>query len=124
MTIHVSCVTFDCGDPDRVAVFWAAALGWEKHGHRVEPPDGGTYLEFVSVPERKTVKNRLHLGINSKDLDAEIERLVGIGASVAWEEEFPTDWPYRNVVLRDVEGNEFCLGNEDPDVVKKLLGPD
>ena len=42
----------------------------------------------------------------------EIARLIELGASVAWEEEFAVGWPYRNVVLRDPEGNEFCLGNE------------
>jgi hypothetical protein len=45
------------------------------------------------------------------DLEAEIARLQGLGASIAWEEAFPPDVAarYRNVVLRDVEGNEFCL---------------
>jgi hypothetical protein len=37
---------------------------------------------------------------------------VALGASIAWEEDFPPEWPYRNVVLRDVEGSELCLGNE------------
>ena len=120
--MRLSCVTFDCADPDRVASFWAEALGWSRRGHRVEPQDGGSYLEFVQVPEGKMVKNRLHLGLGTDDLDAEIERLVGLGASVAWEAEFPPEWPYRNVVLCDVEGNEFCLGDEDPDEAKRLLG--
>ena len=62
--------------------------------------------------EPKTVKNRLHLGTRTDDLDAEVQRLVKIGAALAWEEEFPPEWPYRNVVLRDPEKNEFCLGNE------------
>ena len=122
--MHLTCVTVDCADPERVATFWSAALGWPVRGHRVEPPDGGVYLEFVRVPEGKTVKNRLHLGLGAKDLDAEIERLVALGAEVAWEEAFPPAWPFRNVVLRDVEGNEFCLGNEDPDEARRLLGID
>jgi predicted enzyme related to lactoylglutathione lyase len=124
MALRVACVTVDCSDPGRVADFWVEALGWEKSGDRVEPPNGGIYLEFVQVPEGKTVKNRLHIGLNTRDLDAEVERLIGLGASLAWEETLPDGWPFRNVVLRDVEGNEFCLGNEDPDVVKKLLRPE
>jgi catechol 2,3-dioxygenase-like lactoylglutathione lyase family enzyme len=110
--VRLTCVTFDCADPERVASFWAEALGWRKDHHCVRPPDGGPYLEFCPVPEGKTVKNRLHLGLSVRDLDPEIDRLVALGASVAWEEEFPETWTYRNVVLRDVEGNEFCLGNE------------
>ena len=44
--------------------------------------------------------------------NAALARLQALGASIAWEEEFPPDIAarYRNVVLRDVEGNEFCLG--------------
>jgi predicted enzyme related to lactoylglutathione lyase len=108
----MTCVTFDCDDVDRVANFWAAALGWPRNGDRVDRPDGGLFLEFIQVPERKTVKNRLHLGLSATDLDTEIERLVGLGATIAWEEVFPEGWPYRNVILRDVEDNEFCLGSE------------
>jgi hypothetical protein len=44
--IKASCVTFDCADPDLVAGFWSTALDWRRIGDRVEPPDGGMYLEF------------------------------------------------------------------------------
>jgi predicted enzyme related to lactoylglutathione lyase len=116
--ISVTCVTFDCLDPERVARFWAEALGWrvshvEADGARVDPPDGDMYLEFVKVPEPKTVKNRLHLGTSTDAIDAEIERLHALGATIAWEEEFAPDVAgtgFRNVILRDPEGNEFCLG--------------
>jgi hypothetical protein len=67
------------------------------------------------VPEGKFVKNRVHLGctaVTLEQLDAELTRLQSLGASIAWEETFPPEVAatYRNVVLRDVEGNEFCLG--------------
>jgi hypothetical protein len=67
------------------------------------------------VTQAKTVKNRLHLGLHAgtlTELEAEITRLVGLGASIAWEEEFPPDIAarFRDVILRDPEGNEFCLG--------------
>jgi hypothetical protein len=66
------------------------------------------------------VKNRVHLGCTAgslRELDAELARLQGLGATVAWEEEFAPEISrgYRNVILRDVEGNEFCLsGGELP----------
>lgn len=119
---RLTCVTVDCHDPAVVAGFWNEALGWggvsvadDDTGALCGPPDGGVYLEFVEVPEGKTVKNRLHLGLHVDeldDLDAEIARLQSLGASIAWEEEFPPEvaQAYRNVVMRDVEGNEFCLG--------------
>jgi predicted enzyme related to lactoylglutathione lyase len=114
--MKITCATFDAEDPARVARFWAAALGWEttetEEGVVVVAPASGAdlYLEFVRVPEPKTVKNRVHLGTAVVDLDAELARLCALGATVAWEEE---DLPpgYRNVVLRDPEGNEFCLGS-------------
>jgi predicted enzyme related to lactoylglutathione lyase len=119
--MELVCTTIDCHDPERVARFWNEALRWGGVavadgglGAVCGPAGGGPYLEFVSVPEAKTVKNRVHLGLSAgtlPDLDDEIERLVGLGASIAWDEEFPAEVAavYRNVVLRDPEGNEFCL---------------
>jgi hypothetical protein len=120
--VDITCVTIDCQNPADVARFWNDALHWggasvalDGSGAVCRPPQGGVYLEFVLVPEEKSVKNRLHLGCNAGQLDRlddEIERLLALGASVAWEEEFPAAVAaqYRNVVLRDPEGNEFCLG--------------
>jgi predicted enzyme related to lactoylglutathione lyase len=118
--MELVCVTVDCSDPTAVASFWNEALGWggvavSDGGAICGPPDGGIYLEFVRVPEAKQVKNRLHLGCSAgglDDLQATIARLEALGGVVAWEEEFPPETAavYRNVVLRDVEGNEFCLG--------------
>jgi len=119
--MQLTCVTVDCADPVAVATFWDEAMGWggvavSDEGIAITgPPSGGVYLEFVPVPEGKVVKNRLHLGCSAgalSDLDGEIARLEGLGATIAWEEEFPPEIAkvYRNVILRDVEGNEFCLG--------------
>lgn len=120
--MELVCVTVDCDDAGLVARFWNEVLGWggvavaeDGSGAVCGPAGGGPYLEFVRVPETKIVKNRMHLGLNAgtlAELDAEIERLLSLGASIAWEEEFPPEVAasYRNVILRDPEGNEFCLG--------------
>jgi hypothetical protein len=119
--VELVCVTVDCHDPEPVARFWNDALRWGGvalgeggDGAICGPIDGGVYLEFVRVPEAKTVKNRLHLGLHAgtlAELEAEITRLVGLGASIAWEEQIPPDVAasFRNMILRDPEGNEFCL---------------
>lgn len=119
--MEIVCVTVDSNDPASVAHFWNAALGWggvsvqpDGTGAMCGPGTGGRYMEFVCVPEGKIVKNRVHLGcsVGALDqLDVEIVRLKTLGATIAWEEEFPSEIAavYRNVILRDVEGNEFCL---------------
>ena len=114
--MQIVCVTFDCANPQRLADFWTAALAGSvvsisSDGAYVRPRSGPG-LEFIRVDEPKSVKNRVHLGTRVDDVNAEVERLVALGATVAWEEHFPQGWPYRNVVLRDPEGNEFCLGDE------------
>ncbi|TCR15097.1 hypothetical protein EV578_11828 [Streptomyces sp. BK205] len=68
----------------------------------VEPAGGGPRLWFQLVPEGKRVKNRVHLDLRAADLDAEIERLSGLGAAVRARHA-------GHVVLTDPEGNEFCL---------------
>jgi Glyoxalase-like domain len=121
--VDAVCITVDCADPAAVAAFWNEALRWGGVDVSADGAiaicgpvgGGGPYLEFVRVPEPKATKNRLHLGCSVPaldQLDAEIARLETLGAELAWEEEFPPEVAatYRNVVLRDVEGNEFCLG--------------
>jgi catechol 2,3-dioxygenase-like lactoylglutathione lyase family enzyme len=120
--MEITCVTIDCRDPAKVARFWNEALGWggvtvapDGAGAVCRPAAGGLYLEFVTVPEDKVVKNRVHLGCTAGELDAldaEVARLLDLGATIAWEEEFPPEIAarYRNIVLRDPEGNELCLG--------------
>jgi hypothetical protein len=62
---------------------------------------------FVTVPEAKTVKNRLHLDIRPVDgsHETEVERLIGLGARRADVGQGSAPW----VVLADPEGNEFCV---------------
>jgi len=118
--MDITCVTFDCADHRLVADFWAQALGWEASAFDTSsvvarPGVRALYLEFVTVPEPKSLKNRVHLGHQcTGHLDAEIARLEALGGSSAWEEEFPDDTGHRNVVMRDPEGNEFCLGWRPP----------
>jgi hypothetical protein len=121
LEMDVVCITVDCTEPAVVARFWNEALHWgsvatadDGAGALCGPPGGGWYLEFVRVPEAKAVKNRVHLGCTAGAfgaLDAEIDRLCALGATLAWEETFLPEVAsvYRNVVLRDPEGNEFCL---------------
>src|SRR5262249_14126103 len=103
----------DCAEPQRLAGFWAAVLGWQPTGRYegvVEiagPPGSGPSLGFVPVPEAKTVNNRLRIGVNPVgcEQEQEVERLIGLGArriDIGQGEQ-------TRVVLTDPEGNEFCV---------------
>jgi len=60
----------------------------------------------VAVPETKQIKNRLHLDFRPDDRDAEVERLLSLGATRV-DVGQGADVPW--VVLADPEGNEFCV---------------
>ena len=108
-------VAIDCLDPDAQAEFWTAALGYERFGQweqyrSLVPREGshGPKLVLQGVAEVKTVKDRLHLDLVVDDVDAEVARLLGLGAMVPIDSEFG-DAELRWVTLLDPEGNEFCV---------------
>ncbi len=79
--------------------------------HPDDPVDGrgagaGRRILFQAVPEAKTVKNRVHLDllVGPEAHDAEVERLVGLGASVVGVHDGDEG---RWTLLADPEGNEF-----------------
>ncbi|WP_374983554.1 VOC family protein [Streptomyces fradiae] len=108
-------VTVDCADAYRLASFWAAALEapLADDDHPGDPEATvlapGVSLLFVTVPDEKTVKNRLHLDLQPQDRtrEEEVDRLLALGATLVADRRRPdgTGW----VVLADVEGNEFCV---------------
>jgi predicted enzyme related to lactoylglutathione lyase len=104
-------VVVDSSDPAALARFWAAVLDWqivyEAEDEVVIAKDEGTYpgLVFGTVPEAKTVKNRLHIDLVPDDQDAEVARVLALGATRADVGQRDVKW----VVLADPEGNEFCI---------------
>jgi hypothetical protein len=74
----------------------------------------GIELMLQRVPERKQGKNRLHLDPRVGDLDAEVERIGGFGASRVTERPVEeAGWRWH--VLVDPEGNESCVLQSPPD---------
>ncbi|MDQ3927997.1 MAG: SRPBCC domain-containing protein, partial [Chloroflexota bacterium] len=104
-------IVFDCDSPRTLADFWAAVTGYQRVADAdtyvaiADPRGVEPELAFVQVPEPKTVKNRLHLDVNLEDFTAEVERLLSLGATRA------PGYPQNDghAVLRDPEGNEFCV---------------
>jgi Glyoxalase-like domain len=117
MTLRIQSLCIDSTDPKVPADFWEKALGWRRTYEAddeivLEPPAGSPGhgvspdLLFLKVPERKEVKNRLHLDLRPADRDAEVARLEGLGATrVSVGQGTDVTW----VVLADPDGNEFCV---------------
>lgn len=112
MALTLTTITFDCVDAQRVATFWAAALGRAVDAAAtaefalITSDATGPGWSFAHVPEPKSAKNRVHLDLGASNREAEVERLVGLGARrVADHADSDTSW----TVLLDVEGNEFCV---------------
>ncbi len=114
MSSRIAVISIDAAQPRLVADFWCRVLGWqvvEEDGSVISigPPDGSwPTIDVVAVPERKTVKNRLHFDVRADGIATadELERLLGLGARrTDVGQGADATW----VVLCDPEGNEFCL---------------
>jgi predicted enzyme related to lactoylglutathione lyase len=107
-------MVIDCRDPEALAPFWAAALGYVTIGsvenYVLLVPEGrpGPKLLLQRVPEEKVGKNRMHLDIEVADIEDLAVRLVELGAkrvSSGVESEHGSRW----IVMTDPEGNELCV---------------
>ena len=113
-------------DPSRLAHWWAEAFGWEviyeSEQEVVAVPPWAEELapkvpfeqvppgwSFVKVDHQKSARNRIHMDFaphTSTDRDAEIERLIRLGATRAdVGQGDDVSW----TVLADIDGNEFCV---------------
>ncbi len=141
-------LVIDCAEPEPLARFWAAALGyqpepappgfatwddyWRAAGlpeedlglgeDRIMDPEGrGPTIWFQVVPERKTIKNRLHLDIHASGgpsvpletrrqrVDAEAQRLAARGATIVRVLAADGLGDHYAVAMKDPEGNEFDI---------------
>ena len=76
------------------------------------PETGTPELVFQPVPEPRSGKVRIHLDVGVRDLAAARRRAVELGASYAGDLDDRDDSSL--VVMRDPEGNEFCLVRRGP----------
>jgi predicted enzyme related to lactoylglutathione lyase len=114
MPVALHHIVIDARDLPRLARFWSQALGWpvlsEREREIVIGPDASAPIGICLMPsaDDKVVKNRVHLDLtaSAEDRDAEIERLVSLGARhVDVGQTGDESW----TVLADPEGNEFCV---------------
>ncbi|MGW5770058.1 VOC family protein [Streptomyces longwoodensis] len=112
MSLAAVMVTVDCAEPQELAQWWAVALGGEvaqDHGDFVTVRAQPVAIGFQRVGEERRGKNRVHVDFAAPEgtgMAGEVERLVGLGASVVGEHSVPgLTW----TVLQDPAGNEFCV---------------
>lgn len=119
MPLYVGSIVVKVADIARAAAFWAAALGYVVRGRddaRVGPetdfvvltdPKGRwANLSLQRSPEPKPGRNRLHLDLYTQQREADVLRLVALGATrLSWKYDPGDDF----VVLADPDGNEFCV---------------
>jgi glyoxalase superfamily protein len=118
MALNVGMLAIDCRNPGQLASFWCEALGYrvlsaEEDGISIGSADGsGWGIDFLVVPDDKVVKNRLHLDLRPDDQEAEVKRILELGAiRVDVGQGDDVSW----VVLADPEGNEFCILRAEDD---------
>ena len=110
--LTVGAVVWGVTDPERAVRFRSAALDYELKAPpdtdfaMLVPKDGRNgvqlSLSVVSSPHAR----RHHMDLFAADMDAEVERLLSLGASrKAWR--YPPDADY--TVLTDPDGNPFCV---------------
>jgi Glyoxalase-like domain len=103
----LAAITFDCADALAVARFWSTVLDRplldDATSDYAQLP-GEPAWSFVSVPEPKATKNRLHVDLGASDLAAPVDRLVALGARHLDDYD---EQCFRWATLADPEGNEF-----------------
>ena len=118
MTVKIGAITFDCQHATQLATFWSAVLdrpidpgeaeaaAFFASIGRENPTPGEPVMMFIAVPEPKSVKNRTHLDLDADNREAEVARLVELGATIIHDKD---EWGVRWTTLADPEGNEFCI---------------
>ena len=110
-------LVLDAGDHHALADWWCRAMGYVRlDAHNpsedgwvrpvewpvpiVDPAGDGPLIWVVPVPEKKTIKNRMHI-----DVFGDPQEMLGLGATLLRAKDDEIDFD----VLADPEGNEFCV---------------
>ncbi|MFF1818561.1 VOC family protein [Kribbella sp. NPDC058245] len=118
--LRLATVCVNATDMDRAADFWAAALGYQRperigdhdqFAHLKDPAGTGPSVLIQradAIPDQPTP---VHLDLYTSDRDHHIDRLLALGATKPDRWSYPDEHEF--VVLRDPEGNEFCVIAKD-----------
>ncbi|MGH2826160.1 MAG: VOC family protein [Actinomycetota bacterium] len=117
--MKVGSVVIDCNDFGAMFAFWREALRYtfrevEEDDWVIlrDPEDKNVNVSIQKVPEERSGKNRLHLDLYTDEQEAEVERLLELGATRHPRTPEPDE---DFIVLEDPEGNLFCVIDTGPD---------
>jgi Glyoxalase-like domain len=124
MTSRISHTSFDAIDAYAQSVWWSQVLDFvedpddpNEPGHEeclITSRDLSQLVLFITVPDAKQVKNRVHLDLRPTDTEREeeVERVLALGATFLADHRRPdgSGW----ITLADPEGNEFCILPRNP----------
>lgn len=112
--VRVGSIVIRVDDLKRQAEFWEKALDYKRRSGSsddfmvLEPKSRtGPNISLDRVPSEVQIPPRIHLDLYAEDQDAEVQRLIGLGArEIHWDKR-PPDADY--VIMADPEGNRFCV---------------
>ncbi|MEV5835526.1 VOC family protein [Nocardia sp. NPDC052112] len=108
-------IVIDVSDLDQAVVFWGRALGANEEPvsptsrgvyRRLRLPDSEIRILLQVTPDDKVSKERVHIDIETDDVEAEVRRLESLGAA-RWNHQQERGYDFW--VLRDPWCNEFCV---------------
>lgn len=112
--LRVGSIVIRVDDLRRQTEFWTAALDYVPRAENdddfvlLRPKDGiGPNLSLDRVRSKLQVPPRMHLDLYAADQQAEVGRLIALGATQVHWDKRPPDADY--VILADPEGNRFCV---------------
>ena len=117
-TAKLAAIVINAMDLEAVAEFWKGFLEVEER-HRLpgfvwleRQPGASLSLAVQQVDDPTEGRNRLHIDFGVKDVEEARARVIALGGEELEQHEIGAfGW----TVLADVEGNEFCIAQADPD---------
>ena len=109
-------IVLDAVDADAAAAFWQEALGYRRAHERgafttLVPPEGDLRPRLViqRVEVAMPGKTAVHLDVIVDDPEAEVARLQGLGATVAWRVDETDRGGTKWTTMAAPHGTLFCV---------------
>ena len=125
--LHLEHITFSCDEPARVAEFWGRLLDYEAAAagtswFATDPRGEGTRLLFNRMPKSPTIELPIHVDVSVPDREAEVARVLELGGHLVETKSHSLgDLQETWTVMRDPEGNGFCL-QSPPNLSQRQIG--